>query len=290
MGKGTLASAGMVALLALAGCSSTDAAPEEAEQDAEAVEAKEIEESGLSDESVEELIKRENEAAEKWMTSPVDSEDEVDAEAKMQEVYDELETRYPDVSGLEEDGVVPDDLPEELEGLWAVQELRAQEAAAEDPITGDREFTGRTEEDVDAEFGEAVDVDQGPFTNEGDYMGTLTLNGVERGFTDAECAEWDYTTQNGEFVALDITINADEEAGEEFSVTESDFYVVDEKDTMLRDELHSYEAWACADDVGALQAAQPGTNTSGLVMLDFPEGLSGTLVYSGGVHEVRWEL
>ncbi|MDZ5076792.1 hypothetical protein [Nesterenkonia sp. HG001] len=287
-----LAGTALAALLALTACGGdteadaentdeaateqpTDADGPAAEEQDAAAEEPESRDDGLNPEAMD-LVERENEVFERFLDA-VGTEEEAEVQSELEEIYDELDELYPDIESVE-------DLPPELQMLGFLQYL-VDRGVSIDELIGDSS-TGQTTDPIDAELGETLDVDQGPFVDEGDYVGTLTLNDITRDFQGEGCEE----PTNGEFVALDITIDAHEDVSDVFSVSEGDFYVIDENDTMLRNEIVSYEGWLCADRNGSLQYAQPGTNTTGLVVLDMPAGQTGTLVYAGGVHDIRWDL
>ncbi|GAA3284460.1 hypothetical protein [Nesterenkonia halobia] len=127
MGKGTLASAGMVALLALAGCGSTDAAPEESEKSTEAVEATEGQEAGvgISDAEVADLIERENEAFTALFENPG---------PESQEAYDAIGDEVDGLLGEIEDA---DDLPEWVFELKTIELAMDMGATPQQILDGD---------------------------------------------------------------------------------------------------------------------------------------------------------
>ena len=104
-----------------------------------------------------------------------------------------------------------------------------------------------------------------------------------------ECEEWGDTPESGEFVALHLTVDVSDEVGESVYVWEDDFYLVDAGDTMHRNALHTATAWSCSFSAGTIETAQPGTNVSGVVLLDTTIK-SGTLGFDGGGSDVRWEF
>lgn len=137
-----------------------------------------------------------------------------------------------------------------------------------------------------AEIGEAAPIDQ---WLTGEPVGTLTLDEIERNYTNPACAEWGDDPESGEFVALHFSVEADPGAEEAAIILEDDFYLVDDDSNMLRQEIHTASAWSCSIEAGVLESAPPGTISSGVVLLDTTLE-SGTLVYDGGETDVRWEF
>lgn len=241
------------------------------------------------DEEVAELIEEENELVSEWISAleAGSEEEEAEAEARLDEIYDRLD----EIWGIPES---EDDLADEFYDL-AVTELVLSEGGSVSEILGVGLGPTAYGESLTADVGEEVEVFDHMYSEASDgSMGTLTLHEIERPINPQQCLdELGYADepQHGDFVALHITLDAAPEVSDVFSVTESDFYIIDENDTMLRNEIISYEAWVCADRLGTLQSAQPGTNTSGIVMLDtdVAEG-SATLVYDNFDTEIRWEF
>lgn len=293
--KTPIAITSAVLLLALTACggddTDTNAAQEiqngEVETAAAETATQESEEPS-EDEEVTELIAEENEIFSEWISELEDgSEGSAEAEARLDDIYDRLD----EIWGIPES---EDDLPDEFYDL-AVTEYVLSEGGSVSDIFGAGLGPTAYEESLTAKVGEEVDIYDEMYSDASDgHMGTMTLHEIERPVSPEECADeyWGADEpQHGEFVALHITLDAAPEVSDVFSVTESDFYIIDENDTMLRNEIISYEAWVCADRLGILQSARPGTNTSGIVMLDtdVPEG-SATLVYDNFDTEVRWDF
>lgn len=303
--------------LALTGCggSSEDQEPEPqvedsspATQEVSTPESQAVEDSSSEDDAdnddegsngVSELIEEENRLFDLWIDAPADSEQEADLQAQLDDVYDELGEHWGDIDSEE-------DAPEEIYDAALVQYLMDMGLSLEEIIDGGEVGAGGGTDDavdspddltssVEAEIGETVEVYDSFYSGAPDgSMGTITLEGIERPVDPAQCPDGLgglEEPQQGEFVALHMALDADPAVGDVLSVSESDFYIVDENDTMLRDEIVSYEAWVCADRLGSLQAAQPGTNTSGIVMLDtdVSEG-AGTLVFQGLDTEITWQF
>lgn len=197
-----------------------------------------------------------------------------DLETQVAELEDQLASSEADA----ETEPAQDDAEEDD----ADQEDENDDSVWEDSDDGEAEPTGGES----AEVGEAAPID-GWMT--GEPLGTLTLEQIERNFTNPECQEWGDTPESGEFVALHFTLEAASDAADQVTIFEDDFYLVDDDSNMLRNEIHTASAWSCAIDSGSLESAPPGTTTSGVVLLDTTLE-AGTLVYDGGDTDVRWDF
>ncbi len=204
-------------------------------------------------------------------TSSVDQERIAELEEQLAERDEADQERISDL----ESQII--DLEEALEA--SEEQLQPEQDEGEGEGTSDPESSsGET-----VELGEAASIDEW-FT--GEHAGYLTLEEIERGYQNPECERWGDTPESGEFVALHFTLEAGDD---QVSMWEDDFYLVDDDGNLMRNEIHTSEAWGCSMYAGVLESAPAGTTASGVVLLDTTLD-SGTLVYDGGETEVRWDF
>jgi hypothetical protein len=209
-----------------------------------------------------------------------EGEDAEDTNSANQERIEELEEQIAEREEAEQEriGDLESQIVDLEEALAASEEEPEPEEDEAEDAGGSDSVTGET-----VELGEAAPIDE---WLTGQHAGYLTLEEIERNYYNPECEEWGDTPASGEFVALHFSLEAEDD---EVSVWEDDFFLIDEDGNMLRNEVHTTEAWSCSMYAGALESAPAGTRSSGVVLLDTTLE-SGTLVYDGGETDVCWDF
>ena len=162
-----------------------------------------------------------------------------------------------------------------------------EEAMGDSGAFGDGEYTSRMTGPVEAEFGEPVEIDLGPFANENDYAGTVALTGLEfrddcpdyRG--DAEDAP---TPDNESFLYLTFEIETDEEAEDPIDMSGHEFVWGDYPYSVA-----GYEAFNCESDLGRQDPVEPGDSGFYTMVWDVPS-TEVELEYREPTHVVTWEI
>lgn len=191
---------------------------------------------------------------------------EEETAAEMQEAMDEYEAE------------IEESLIEDEEGDEEIEEPGEE-------LAGDQ----RSGDDGVSDYGEAIEISGWGEGIDYEPAGTLTLNSLEIMPGSPACDELEYAPLNGHFLALDLSVDAYSEAYEDVWVSEYDFYLVDDQGTIYRDEAQSFEAFGCASELGMLEEVPPGTNHTGLIMLD-THLTEGALVYQGYEGDIHWEF
>ncbi|WP_261624048.1 DUF4190 domain-containing protein [Nesterenkonia marinintestina] len=122
----------------------------------------------------------------------------------------------------------------------------------------------------------------------GSEIGTMTVESITPDF---QCTQGSdvWQPESGAFLGVDLTVEASSEAEDSIHIEGYDFYVLDDDDQVTDAGLGSPAEYDCVPSGDLLDAARPGTSSSGLLLLDLDQD-SGTLVYEGGDDEVRWEF
>lgn len=166
----------------------------------------------------------------------------------------------------------------------ASEDVTEEAEDAGDPILDEREFTGRMEGDVDAEIGEAVEIDEGAFEDHGDYVGTVTLESVESA-TSCTSLVGEHESRNGTYLFATFTIDVDEDAEGAFDFTDAGWRWEDFDDHVVHGDTFS-----CKDEAnGLLDPIEPGETGERIEVFDVPEE-AGYLIYRETTHDVTWDL
>lgn len=158
------------------------------------------------------------------------------------------------------------------------------EGVAQDPIWGDRTFTGRMSEDVQAELGEPVELDMGVSQSYGNYVGTISLDGVE--FVEScETTFEDAVPEFGHFLIAEVTLSSDEAAEDDWNISESDF-----RWDGFDENPATYAAFQCEETFGGTNdQLRPGDEVTRTKVFDVPD-TDGVLSYRGGLFDVDWQI
>lgn len=173
--------------------------------------------------------------------------------------------------------------------IWVGEgEMPAQyEGISDDPLLQDRQFTGRMGGPVDAELGEPVQIDHGPFTSYGDYVGTLTLDRLEK-IESCEMYSDDATAADGRQLAQAwFTVDASD-SEETFEFSQTDFEAQD--DDAVNSESSSLaggDTWSCQDHLELPDPVEAGASGERVLIFELPEPDS-IIIYIGGVFDVTW--
>lgn len=191
------------------------------------------------------------------------------------------------VDELEEELASVEDENETLEAQ--VEELRAELEEAnqeDDEVAADDDDAETPSADGTLEVGESARITDWGEGLDSEEVATLTMNDIELGYSNPECRD---APVNDHYIALNLTVEADEDAYDDVAVTQFSFYLVDDENTIHRDEAQTMEAYSCASTAGSIEWVPPGTNHTGYILLD-TDLTEGTIVYEGVGEDLRWEF
>ena len=175
--------------------------------------------------------------------------------------------------------------------VWVGEgEMPPQYVGISDGMTSvDRTYTGRMSGDVTAQLGDPVEIDQGPFVERGDYVGTLTLDRVEA-VESCDTGNGEHFVEEGrQMVQAWFTIDTTE-SGETFDFSGPNFKAPDDSAENAEEATigGGYDMWMCQNRPGQPEDVEPGQEVERTLFFDLPTADS-PIIYTSGLFDVTWE-